>query len=148
MVVIPMNWRCKIMGKENIKGTVIIVEDDMIISLVVGIIVEKLGFKVVANADNGVDAVNKIKEHKPDVVVMDMSLNGKLDGIETVNRIRSFSNVPVIYISGHSDQQHISRAKETGFVDYLVKPVSRDEMILSMEKAIKKDGEYYFNQAS
>lgn len=136
------------MGKENIKGTVIIVEDDMIISLVVGIIIENLGFKVVANADNGEDAVKKIKEHTPDVVVMDMSLNGRLDGIETVSRIRSFSNVPVIYTSGHSDKNLITRAKQTGCVDYLVKPISRDEMTLSMKKAIQNNGECYFNQAS
>ncbi len=130
------------------KGTVIIVEDDLLLSLVEGRIVENLGFKVVAKTDNGEDAIEKIKEHKPDVVIMDVSLRGKIDGIEVIKRIRAFSDVPVIYISGHSDEHHIAKARKTGFLDYLLKPISRGDMVLSMEKAIKKSGEYYINQAS
>lgn len=136
------------MGKKDIKGAVIIVEDDMILSLVVKKVVEMLGFKVVAKATSGEQAIEKIREHQPDVLVMDVSLEGSIDGIETVSRIRSFSNVPVIYISGYSDKHHIARAKKTGFVDYLFKPISMGKMVLPMEKAIQKGGEYDINQAS
>lgn len=133
------------MRKENIKGTVIIVEDDMILSLVMSRIVENLGFKVVANADNGDEAIKQIKEYKPDVVVMNVSLKGSIDGIETVSRICSFSNAPVIYVTGHSDKHHITRAQKTGFIDYLLKPISQGDMVVPLEKAIQKCGEYHIN---
>jgi response regulator of citrate/malate metabolism len=130
------------MEKTNIKGTVIIVEDDMLLSLVEERIVEKLGFNVIAKAVSGEEAIIKIKKYQPDVVVMDISLKGDIDGIETVGRIRSFTNVPVIYISGNTDKQHIARAKKTGFVAFLVKPLSHNDMVLPMEKAIQQSGEY------
>lgn len=119
----------------------------MLLSLVEERIVENLGFKVVAKAFTGEQAIEKIKEHQPDVVVMDVSLNGSIDGIETISRIRSFSKVPVIYISGHSDKKSLARAQKTGFVDYLVKPILWENMVLPLEKAIKKNVDYYINQA-
>ncbi|TVR36521.1 MAG: response regulator [Balneolaceae bacterium] len=135
------------MRKEDIKGTVVIVEDDIFLSLVEGGIVERLGYKVVANAVTGEEAIEKIKEHQPDVVVMDVSLKGDIDGIEAVSRIRAFSNVPVIYLSGNSEKQFIERAKITGFVDYLIKPITHDAMVLPLEKATKKAGNYYLDHA-
>ncbi len=137
------------MDKEIIKGTVIIVEDDMIFSMIVRRIIENLGFKVVANADNSEDAIERVIEHLPDIVIMDVSLKGSTDGIETIRRINSVRYVPVIYISGHSGMHNINRAKKsTGFVDYLVKPISRDDMVLPLEKARKKSGDDYMNQSS
>lgn len=143
-----LNQKCKGMGKEDIKGTVIIVEDDMVLSLVAERIIQMLGFKVVAKAASGEQAIEKIKEHQPDVLLMDISLEGSIDGIETVSRIRSFSNVPVIYISANSDKHHKARAKKTGYIDFLSKPISQNKMVLPMEKAIQKGGEYNINHAS
>jgi|GEM_PF-216648 len=130
------------MENNYLKGTVIIVEDDMLLAIVEERIVEKIGFKVVAKASSGEDAIKKIKEHQPDVVLMDVSINGDIDGIEAVSRIRSFSTVPVIYISGNSDNKHLVRAKKTGFVDYLVKPITHSDMVLPLEKSMKKGSHY------
>lgn len=136
------------MEKDDIKGTVVIVEDDMILSMVAERVVETLGFKVVAKAASGEQAIEKIKEHQPDVLLMDIFLEGSIDGIETVSRIRSFSNVPVIYVSGNSDKDHMARAKKTGYVDFLSKPISQSKINLPMEKAIQISLEYDINQAS
>ncbi|MFO7798124.1 response regulator [Rhodohalobacter sp.] len=136
------------MEKDDIKGTVVIVEDDMILSMVAERVVETLGFKVVAKAASGEQAIEKIKEHQPDVLLMDIFLEGSIDGIETVSRIRSFSNVPVIYVSGNSDKDHMARAKKTGYVDFLSKPISQSKIIQPMEKAIQISLEYDINQAS
>lgn len=136
------------MEKEDIKGTVVIVEDDMILSMVAERVVEALGFKVIAKATSGEQAIEKIKEYQPDVLLMDIFLEGSIDGIETVSRIRSFSNVPVIYVSGNSDKDHMARAKKTGYVDFLSKPISQSKIIQPMEKAIQISLEYDINQAS
>jgi len=66
----------------------------------------------------------------------------KDDVIGTIIRIRSFSNVPVIYISGNSDKHHIAEQKKTGYVEFLTKPISQNNIVLPMEKATQRGHEY------
>jgi len=86
------------------KGDIFIVEDDMLLSLVEERLLMKLGYNIAGKASSGEEAVSKIKSAKPDVVIMDISLSGKMDGIDTMAEVRNFSSVPVIYLSGNSDQ--------------------------------------------
>lgn len=119
------------------KGNVFIVEDDMLLSLVEERLIKKLGYNVVGKATSGNEAIPKIKKSKPDVILMDISLDGNLDGIETMTQIRNFSSVPVIYLSGNSDQLNLERAKKTKFVDYLVKPITERDLVAPLQKAMK-----------
>lgn len=119
------------------KGNVFIVEDDMLLSLVEERLIKKLGYNVVGKATSGKEAIPKIKKSKPDIILMDISLDGNLDGIETMSQIRNFSSVPVIYLSGNSDQLNLERAKKTKFVDYLVKPITERDLVVPLQKAIK-----------
>jgi CheY-like chemotaxis protein len=125
------------MRKTDTKGTVLIVEDDMLLSLVEGRIVERLGYEVLAKAVNGREAIEKAKKHEPDVILMDISLKGDLDGIDTMKEIRAFSAVSVIYLSGNSDKHNRERARKTNPVDYLVKPISADALVQPLKKGIK-----------
>lgn len=125
------------MRKTDTKGTVLIVEDDMLLSLVEGRIVEKLGYEVLAKAVNGREAIEKARVHHPDVILMDISLKGDLDGIDTMKEIRTLSDVSVIYLSGNSDKHNRERARKTNPIDYLVKPISADSLIRPLKKAIK-----------
>lgn len=127
------------MSQKTPKGTVVIVEDDMLLSLVETRMIEKLGYQVVGTAVSGEDAIQQVEQKKPDIVVMDISLKGKLDGIETMEEIRKFSDVPVIYLSGNSDQNSIIRASKTGYIDFLVKPVTPDELAEPLREACKQD---------
>lgn len=136
------------MKKENYKGTVVIVEDSHILSFVMGRIVEKLGYKVLAKALNGQEAIQKIKQYSPDIVLMDVSLDEGFDGIETGILLRTFTDVQIIYISGYSDKNNIARADKTDYVDYLVKPITQDDLVLPMERAIKRGRECLISQAS
>jgi DNA-binding NtrC family response regulator len=126
------------MKNSKMKGTIIIVEDDMLLSLVEGRIVEELGYKVAAKAIRGEEAVKLIREHNPDIVLMDISLKGEMDGIEVMTQVREFSDVPVIYLSGNSNKHSMARAKKTDYIDFLVKPISADEMIQPLKKAMKR----------
>ncbi len=124
--------------KNNIarNNRILIVEDDMLLSLVEERLVLKLGYSVAGKAVSGEEAIEKTKNLDPDLILMDISLRGKLDGVETMKLIRKFSSVPVIYLSGNSDKISVERAKKTGFVDYLIKPVTENDLNTPIAKAL------------
>lgn len=118
------------------RGRVLIVEDDLLLAMVEERLVKKLGFEVVDKVREGEKAIEKVFAHKPDVIIMDISLKGDLNGIETMEIIRKTSSVPVIYLSGSSDRYYYERAKKTGFVGYLKKPVSSSELKKPLLEAV------------
>jgi CheY-like chemotaxis protein len=126
---------------ENQKGRVLIVEDDMLLSMVEERLIKKLGFDVVGTVAEGVDAIDKTAELNPDIIVMDISLKGDMDGIETMEKIRKNSNVPVIYLSGSGDRYSYERAKKTDFTDYLTKPVTSGDLKEPLRLAIRQNNE-------
>lgn len=136
------------MSVKNSKGSVIIVEDDMLLSLVQSRMIEKLGYNVVAKAVTGEDAVEKVRELQPDAVVMDISLKGSMDGIDAMEEIRTFSDVSVIYLSGNSDKQSLARARKTNLTEFLVKPITADQLAGPLERAVDPKKDEMINQAS
>lgn len=127
---------------------VLIVEDDLLLSMVEERLIEKLGYDVVGKVSNGKEAITKVSELKPDVIVMDISLKGDMDGIETMEKIRQKSEVPVIYLSGSSDRYDYERAKKTDFSGYLVKPVTSGDLKKPFEKALSKDFSRQLNKSA
>lgn len=124
------------MNKEILKGRVLIVEDDLLLSLLEERILIKLGYQVVGKAVSSEQALEMVKKYAPDIIIMDILLKSEVDGIETMHIIREFSDVPVIYISGNSDRQNIARARETQFIAFLQKPVSADQLVQPLKKAM------------
>jgi CheY-like chemotaxis protein len=114
--------------KDGQKGRVLIVEDDMLLSMVEERLIKRLGFEVIGKVTKGVDAIEKEEELNPDIIVMDISLKGDMDGIEAMEAIRENSDVPVIYLSGSGDRYSLERAKKTGFTDFLTKPVTGGDL--------------------
>ncbi len=112
---------------------VLIVEDDMIISLVVENMVKELGFLVAGKAVSGEDAVEIARSEKPDILLMDIRLKGQMDGIDTVAKIKETINPHVIYLTGNSDRLNFERAKHTEFADLIVKPFT----IGDLDKSLK-----------
>lgn len=126
------------MKRLNRKARVCIVEDDKLLALVEKRLVEKLGYEVVGQAATGEDAIRMVQDLEPDIIIMDISLKGSMDGIETVERIRQeHYPLPVIFLSGNSDRMHLERAKKAGFTDYLVKPVTLQELSAPLLKAAR-----------
>ena len=116
---------------------VLIVEDDMIISMVLERMVLKLDHKVVDKVITGNEAVQAARKTSPDLILMDIQLKDEVDGITAMQKIRTFSGVHVIYITGNSDQYNLSRAEKTNFVDYLVKPIQMNDLKNSINKAFQ-----------
>ena len=86
---------------DNHQKTVMIVEDDLILNLLYESYLEKLGYDAEGELVYGKTAIEIAKRIKPDLILMDISLEGEMDGIDAMTEIRKFSDVPVIYITGN-----------------------------------------------
>ena len=119
----------------NKKKKVFVVEDDLILNLLYENYMEKLGFETEGELVYGKTAVELAKKINPDLILMDIALEGDMDGIEAMRKIRKFSDVPVIYITGNSDPAHRQRAEEIGYTDYLNKPLEFEDLKASLVRA-------------
>lgn len=102
---------------------VAIVEDDFIISLLLEKQVNKIGYEVAGKASSAEEGLKMIKSEKPDVILMDIKINGEYDGIQLMEKVRDFSDARVIYLTGNTDSSTRKRADLTNPSGYLVKPV-------------------------
>ncbi|MDZ7715702.1 MAG: response regulator [Balneolaceae bacterium] len=109
---------------KNQSKKILIVEDELIIALTIEKMVQRLGHQVVGTVTSGEQAVNLVLENTPDLILMDIRLQGELDGIETMEEIRKQTNTPVIYITGNTDEQNKNRVKESDYLAFLTKPIS------------------------
>ena len=113
---------------------ILIVEDNMLLSLVYENYIRKLGHEPVGPVTTGEEAISLTKEENPSLIIMDILLDGPMDGIDAMKEIRKFSDVGVIYITGNSDNRHAIRAEETNYVDYLIKPITINDLKSIFEK--------------
>ncbi|MBO6524367.1 MAG: response regulator [Balneolaceae bacterium] len=114
---------------------VLIVEDDKVLSLLLSKMVDKIGANVIGTCVKGQDAISKAKTLSPDLILMDIMLEDDIDGIDAMLALRRESiDVPVIFITGNSDTYNRERAKQTNYIDYLVKPISFDLLKETIEK--------------
>lgn len=121
-------------GSGNVKN-ILIVEDEMIQSILLEKLIKSLGYKVVGKVTTGADAIEMALKLQPDVITMDISLQDDIDGIMATRSIQDKSMIPVIYISGNSDQYNVERAEKTNFIDFIPKPVNKEILAKSFSKA-------------
>lgn len=105
---------------------VLIVEDDPIIARVIASILHSSGFLVDEPINTGEKAIARVAEKKPGIVLMDIDLLGKLSGLETARILLHLFSVPVIFVTGHDEEQVLIRAKEADPFGFLVKPINPD----------------------
>lgn len=108
---------------------ILIVEDDKVLSLLLSKMIQRLDYDVLKIVTKGRDAIKYVKELNPDLILMDIMLEDDVDGIEAMSTLRNEDiSTPVIYITGNSDPVNRERAKETDYIDYLIKPVGFDDL--------------------
>jgi two-component system, response regulator PdtaR len=108
---------------------VLIVEDDLIIALSTEKMVERLGLEVVKMVTTGEDAVIEAYEHNPDIILMDIRLAGKMDGIDAAMKIREKLTGPrLIYVTGNADPVYREKAAGSDYEAYLIKPIRFDDL--------------------
>jgi CheY-like chemotaxis protein len=117
---------------------ILLVEDEGIVVLHIKKTLERLGYEVAGIASTGEDAIMKAMETRPDLVLMDIVLNGTVDGIDAAEKIRALFTIPVIYLSAHADEMTLQRAKVTEPFGYIVKPFKERDLAISIEFALYK----------
>ena len=117
---------------------ILIVEDEMIIGANISLQLTKLGYEVTGIVTRGEEALSHVRQHKPDIVLMDIQLKGNLDGIETVQSMHKEIDIPVIYLTANSDQEHFNRAKSTNPYAFISKPFKKMDLQHAIELIIDK----------
>ncbi len=115
---------------------VLIVEDDMILSMVNKKYIEILGHKVVQCVRTGLDAIAAAKKYQPDIILMDIRIEGDMDGIEAMVEIRKFLVTNVIYLTGNSDPLTKQRVDQSDMLAFCIKPVSIDDLKAILEQVV------------
>lgn len=116
---------------------VLIVEDDRVLALMLRKMVQRMNYDVTGSVTTGEEAVEIAEKDNPDLILMDIMLEGDIDGIEAMKQIKQNISIPVIYITGNSDQTTIDRAKETNYMAYMVKPIAFEELKTQIKKLEK-----------
>ncbi len=125
-------------GKEQSNARILIVEDEIVIARDLQKKLENLGYVVPAIASSSHEALDKAAEVRPDLVLMDIVLNNKEDGIVAAEKLRARFDIPVIYLTAYSDDVTLSRAKATEPFAYILKPFEINMVRISIEIALYK----------
>ena len=120
------------------KVLILIVEDEPIIGKDIQGLLQSLGYEVNEVITTGEEAILKAVELQPDLILMDIALSGKIDGIEAVKKIKEELDVPIIYLTAHTEENTFDRARETEPYGYLVKPVGRNDFYTAIETALHR----------
>ena len=122
---------------------IMIVEDDADITKYLARYLVNLGYDVTATVDNGAEAVEKATALEPDLILMDITLNGRIDGITAASQIQSHLDVPIIYLTAHTDDATFCRATATNSFAYLEKPIKLSHLHHSIEMALRWHSQEY-----
>ena len=104
------------------KTQIMVVEDESIVAKDIEMSLHKLGYHVCSLASSGEEAIRKAEEDKPDLVLMDIVLQGEMSGVEAAGQIRYQIDIPVIYLTAYEDKETLNNAKITEPFGYMIKP--------------------------
>jgi len=115
--------------------SLLIVEDESIVALEISVYAKELGYSVTAMVSSAKKALEEINSKLIDLVLMDVSIKGDVDGISCAEEIKKFQDIPIIYISAFSDDETLHRAIEINPSAYLIKPFNKKELKVAMSIA-------------
>ncbi|MCK5535363.1 MAG: response regulator [Bacteroidales bacterium] len=122
----------------SVPKKILIVEDDRMLCTIFNMFINELGYQLMGFSSDGEDALIQIKKEKPDVILMDIHLEGKLDGIETTKIIQKKYDIPIIFVSSDVEEQTIKNAILDNTYGFLVKPIYKDSLGVTIEFAYTK----------
>ena len=114
---------------------VLIVEDELLVAHDLGMMLEQVGYVVCAAVMSVEDALEAVEQHRPDVVLIDIMLEGERDGVDLGRRLQADYDLPFLYVTSHADHATVERAKATRPSGYLVKPFTEAEVYAATEIA-------------
>jgi len=120
------------------KISVLVVEDESIVSKDIQLSLKKLGYEVIGTATTGDKAIELALELEPDVILMDIMLKGSISGIQAAEIIQAEVSIPIIFLTAYADDATLSKAKTTQPYGYIIKPFKQIDLHTTIEIAIYK----------
>ncbi len=117
---------------------ILIIEDEAIIATEIEFALRKLGYRVAGKARNGDKALDLLASSQPDLALLDIDIQGTLNGIDLARIIRAKYNYPFVFLTAFSDRATLARLKDTMPYGYIVKPFNRGELLTTIELALHK----------
>lgn len=117
---------------------VLIVEDEVLVARDTESMLQHFGYETLGIVRTGEEAVARAGELLPDLILMDIRLQGRLDGVEAAAKIRDLYGIPVIFVTAHADETALERSKLTGPIGYLLKPFEEKELRMTVETSLFK----------
>ena len=117
---------------------ILVVEDERIVALDLATTLNNLGYTIAASVSSGEAAIENAVKLRPNLVLMDIRLAGEIDGIQAAEAIRKEVDLPIIYLTAHSDEPTLARARNTGPFGYVVKPFKTTELNCAIEIALHR----------
>jgi PAS domain S-box-containing protein len=125
-------------GKPVDRTSILIVEDDFIVAKVIEKSLRELDYHICGMVSTGEEALKLAEKDRPDLVLMDINLQGDMDGIVAADQIHTHFNIPVVFLTAFSDQKTFSRALETAPYGYIIKPFQTNTLATTIEIALNK----------
>ncbi|MDH5397054.1 MAG: ATP-binding protein [Cyclobacteriaceae bacterium] len=129
---------------------ILIVEDEALIALSLKERLERFGYKVSGIIDRGEDIQSTIETNSPDLILMDINLKGKRDGIETATYIKKTWNIPIVFLTSYTNKSILDRAKQAEPYGYIVKTIDDNNLHITIDVALNKHqaNMAYFNKTN
>ena len=116
----------------------LIIEDETLIAEELRERLSRLGITVIAAVSSGEEGVEIATSERPDLVLMDIRLSGQKDGVQAAREIREQVDIPIVYLTAHSDRRTVERANKTDHDGFILKPFLRKELQSTIEIALKR----------
>jgi CheY-like chemotaxis protein len=120
------------------KGTVLVVDDNRLVLATLADGLSRAGYDVI-DADNGDDAILLARQHRPDLALLDIRMEGK-SGFDVAAYLRTYCQMPFMFLSAFSDEETVAKVKALGAVDYLVKPIDVGRIVPAVDAAFANLG--------
>ncbi len=118
------------------KAKILIVEDEGITALNIKAMLENWGYEDPLIASNSHEALRNVSKFEPDLILMDINLDEDIDGIEIVKNLQNTFDIPILYLTAHSDDAIVERAKLTRYYGYIIKPFDNEELKIAIDMAL------------
>ena len=126
------------MSRMETQIKILVVEDEMIIGAKISLQLTNLGYEVTGILPRGEDVFHQLEVNQPDIILLDINLKGKLDGIETAKLIIQKFDIPIIFLTAKSQKEDILEGFRTGADDYITKPFSMEELLYRIQAVLKR----------
>lgn len=120
-------------------ANILIVEDESLVAMEVSSALKKEGYTIVGTVGSAEEVFKSFGSNIPDLILMDINIDGTMNGIELSRRIKKTYNIPIIFLTAYNDKETIDRAIQTSPAGYLIKPFKRQELYAVVSLAMSKN---------